>query len=298
MLIDALAIRGDKSAAPAIAACSGDKDGPVVKAALAALIQLDTAFFVSRLTETLKTIAPEQVGLWKDAARQVPTKPLTPPLLANYATFNGTGQKLALELFRERRVNDAIPIALAAAENEDADTAIAGYRVLRDAATSLQAETILNRLHKTPGRVIPEAQSAFAAIAKRDPRGTCAELLRKTALETPESDRPVFYETAARIGGDLLLSEAEKTATSASAELSAAAIRALTAWADSSATPALMRLALTAPEARNQALALRGVTQKLTAKDVDKNALREQWNKIRETQGNDENRNAINELFK
>ncbi|MCL2104147.1 MAG: hypothetical protein FWH21_03715 [Kiritimatiellaeota bacterium] len=298
MLIDALATRGDKSATDAIVLCVTDADGIVVKAALSALIQLDTAFFVARFTETLKTISPEQSGTWRDAARQVTTARLIEPLLAGYATFNGAGRKLALDLFRERRVANAIPIALAAAESEDADTAIASYRVLRETGTPQQAETLLARLPKTPGRVIGEAQSAFAAIAKRDTNGTCAELLRKTTLDLPEQDRPVFYETAARIGGDLLLGDAEKTASSDHVDLSAAAIRALSAWADTSAVPALMRLALTAPDARNQTLALRGVTQKLSAKETDKNALREHWTKIRETPGNDENKNAINQLFK
>jgi len=94
------------------------------------------------------------------------------------------------------------------------------------------------------------------------------------------------------------LADAEKTASAADANLSAAAIRALSAWADSSAVPALMRLALTAPDAKNQTLAQRGVTQKMTSKDINKAALNEQWKKIRETPGNDEIKTAIDDLFK
>jgi len=296
MLIDALALRGDKSALEAIAACTGDKDGPVVKAALAALIQLDTAFFVTRLSETMKTMAPEQSGPWKEAARQVKTEPLIKPLLAGYAGFNGTGQKLALDLFRERRTAESIPVALKAAESEDGETANAGYRTLREAGTPKEAEIILKRLPKTQGR--GEAQTAFVAIARRDASGACVEMLRKTIEATPEQERAIFYETAARLGGEQFLKDVEKSASSANADISASAIRALTAWVDASATPALMRLALTAPDARNQALALRGVTQKMGAKDIDKNALREQWTKIRETPGSDETKNAINDLFK
>ena len=298
MLLDALAVRGDKSAAAAVAACLADADPLVLKAALSALIQLDATLFTTRLVETLKDIPSEKVTLWRDAARQVATPQLINPLLASYSTFNGVGQKLALELFRERRATNAITIALAATASEDADTAIAGYRVLREIATSLQAETILHRLPKTPGNVIAEAQLAYAAIARRDSRGTCAELLCKMTLDTPEKDRPVFYETAARIGGDLLLSDIEKSAASTDANLSAAAIRALSSWADATSVPALMRLSLTAPEARNQTLASRGVTQKLDAPNIDKATLHEQWKKIRETQGNDEIKNAIDELFK
>jgi hypothetical protein len=53
MLIDALAIRGDKSAVEAIAAYIGDADELVVKAALAALIQLGAAFPVTHPSETV-----------------------------------------------------------------------------------------------------------------------------------------------------------------------------------------------------------------------------------------------------
>jgi hypothetical protein len=216
-------------------------------------------------------------------------------LLTDYATFNSTGQKLALDLFRERRVAESIPIALAAAEAEDGETANAGYRTLREAGTPKEAEIILARLPKTQGR--GEAQTAFVAIARRDASGTCTAMLRKTIEATPEEGRAIFYETAARLGGEQFLGDVEKSASSANAEISAAAIRALSAWIDASAAPALMRLALTAPEARNQTLALNGVKQKITAKETDKNALREQWNKIRETPGSDETKNAINELF-
>jgi len=298
MLIDALALRGDKAAFEPIAQCLADADAQVVKAALAALLQLDAAVFVSRLTETLKTLAPDKMPLWRDTARQVPTDQLIKPLLADYAAFNAFGQRLALELFRERRTADALTIALAAAASEDADTAITAYRTLRDTATPKEAEVILNRLPKTPARVLSEAQGAFAAIARRDTGGATSELLRKTALVAPEPERPVFYETAARIGGDLLLGDTEKTAAAADANLSAAAIRALSAWADSSAVPALMRLALTAPDAKNQTLAQRGVTQKMTSKDINKAALNEQWKKIREADGNAEIKTAIDDLFK
>ena len=298
MLIDALAIRGDKMAIEPITQCLADADDLVVKAALAALIQLDAAVFVSRLTETLKTVPGDKVAPWRDAARQVPTAVLIKPLFANYAAFNAVGQRFALDLFRERRAADAIQLALAASASEDADTAITAYRTLRDTATPKEAEVILNRLPKTPARVLSEAQGAFAAIARRDTGGATSELLRKTALVAPEPERPVFYETAARIGGDLLLGDTEKTAAAADANLSAAAIRALSAWADSSAVPALMRLALTAPDAKNQTLAQRGVTQKMTSKDINKAALNEQWKKIRETPGNDEIKTAIDDLFK
>ena len=297
MLIDALAARGDKTVTDAIARCLADADEQVIKTALAALLQLNAEFFVTRLSETLKAITPEQMPPWRDAARQAPTAQLVKPLLANYAAFNPTGQKLALDLFRERRTAGATPIALTAIASEDQDMAIAGYRVLRETATPQQAEAILQRLPATPGRVIPEAQNAFAAIARRDAGPACADLLRKAVQTLPEKS-PVFYETAARMGGDILLDTIERSAADPDMSISAAAVRALSAWADTSSVPALMRLALTAPDAKNQTLALRGVTQKMSATDIDKAALHEQWKKIREAQGNGENKNAIDELFK
>ena len=298
MLIDALAARGDTSAVPAIeaAACQTDSP-PVAKAALAALIRLDAAAFVARLTDTLKTVTPQQAPLWRDAARQVATGLLVKPLLADYAAFNGAGQKLALDLFRERRAAEAVPLAQAAAASDDADTAIAGYRVLRDVASANEAEAILTRLPKTPARAASEAQGAFAAIARRDTGGACTEMLRKAAQAADGQGRTIFYETAARMGGDTLLDDIEKTAAGADAELAAGAIRALCAWADARTVPTLMRLALTAADAKNQTLALRGATQKLSAKDTDKAAFREQWQKIRDTLPDGENKKTIDEAL-
>ncbi|MCL1920452.1 MAG: hypothetical protein FWG50_05135 [Kiritimatiellaeota bacterium] len=298
MLIDALAIRGDKSAFDAIFACAADADALVVKAALAALLQLDATGFVTRFTGTLKTIDGGKVGAWRDAARQVPTATLIKPLLASYATFNDEGKKLALDLFRERRTADAMIPALAATDSADENMAIAGYRALRDAGTVQNAGAILMRLPKTAGRVAPEAQAAFAAIAKRDTTDTTVGLLRKTLLSMPEAERGNLYETAARIGGKQLLDDVEKAATAADANLAGTGIRALSAWVDTDSVPTLMRLALTSADEKNRTLALRGVQQKLSAKNIDKNPLREQWNKIRETEGNADNKAAIDELFK
>ena len=293
MLIDALAVRGDKSAATAIAACLNDPDASIIKAAQAALLQLDAKLFTACLTDALKTLAADKAGLWRDAARQMPSGLLIKPLLDGYNGFNAEGKKLALDLFRERRVAGAAPLALAATASDDENTAIAGYRALRDAGAAAQAEAVLERLPKTAGRVAPEAQSAYAAIAKRDASGATTERLRKAMQENA-----ALYDTAARIGGPQLLSDVEKAATSGDDPQASAAIRALAAWTDTAAVPTLMRLALTATAPRNQALALNGVKQKLGNKPADKAALHEQWKKIRDGQPDSENKNAIDELFK
>ncbi len=298
MLLDMLAARGDTSACPAAAARLADADDAVAAAAQHALITLDPAAFAAQLPGLLNGLPPARLALARDGVRQLKTGLIKMPLTQGYDAFSDTGKKVALEVIKERRIAEAIPLGLAAIESKDEETVIAGYRLLRETADKGQADLLVAKTLATAGRVTPEAQTTLAAAARRDASGAYAAALAKALQGASEAQKPVALETAARLGGDALLKAVEAEAASANAEVSTAAVRALASWTGAASLPALMRLAVTAPDAKRQTLAVRGVSKMMNADGIDKQALFPVWKTIRSQTGNEENKKAIDDLFK
>lgn len=298
MLLDMLGDRGDKAAGDAVAAQLADADDGVAAAAQRALIRLDVSAFAAQIPAQLKSLAPERQTLARDGIRQLKTDLIKTVLTKPYETFSDTGKKVALEVIKERRIAEAVSIGLAALDSKDEEAVIAGYRLLREIADKGQAEILVARTLATTGRVTPEAQTTLAAASRRDASGAYASALAKALQSAADAQKPVALETAARLGGDALLKAVEASAASANAEVSTAAVRALAAWSDAASLPALLRLAVAAPDAKRQTLAARGVAKIFNTLPADKKALLPVWRTIRALPGNEENKKAIDDLFK
>jgi len=298
MLLDMLGDRGDKAAGEAVAALLADADDGVAAAAQRALIRLDAGAFAAQIPSLLKGLTPARQTLARDGIRQLKTGLIRTAITSPYDTFSDTGKKVALEVIKERRIVEAAPLGLAALDSKDEEAAIAGYRLLREIADKRLAEALVAKTLATTGRVTPEAQTTLAAAARRDATGAYPDALARALHSASDAQKPVALETAARVGGDVLLKAVEAATASDKAEISVAAVRALAGWSDASALPALLRLAVTAPDAKRQTLAVRGVSKAFNVMPVDKKALLPTWRTIRTQAGNEENKKAIDELFK
>jgi len=298
MLLDMLGERGDARACDAVAACLADPDDTVAAAAQRALIRLDPAAFAAQVPALLKSLPAARQTLARDGVRQLKTALIKSALTKPYDTFSDTGKKVALEVIKERRLAEAAPLGLAALDSQDEEAVIAGFRLLREIAGPGQADALLAKTLASAGRVTPEAQNAFAAAARRDASGAYAAALGKALQSAPDAQKTIALETAARLGGAGLLKAVEAAADSASADVSTAAVRALADWSDAASAPALMRLAVCAPDAKRQTLAARGAAKKLNADGADKKALLAVWRTLRTQPGNEANKQALDALFK
>ncbi len=298
MLLDMLGERGDKAAGDTAAASLTDADDGVAAAAQRALIRLDASAFAAQIPALLKGLPPARQTLARDGIRQLKTDLIKTAITKPYDTFSDTGKKVALEIIKERCMVEAVPLGLAALDSKDEEAVIAGYRLLREIADKNQAEVLVAKTLATTGRVTPEAQTTLAAAARRDTTGAYATALSKALVSASDAQKPVALETAARLGGDPLLKAVEAASASASADISVAAVRALAAWSDSASLPALLRLAVTAPDVKRQTLAVRGVSKMFNVMQVDKKALLPVWRTIRSQPGNEANKKIIDDLFK
>jgi hypothetical protein len=298
MLLDMLASRGDASASPAASVLLADADDAVAAASQRAVITLDPAAFAAQLPSLLRDLQPARLDLVRNGARQLKTSLIKKSLTKFYDVFNDSGKKVALELIKERRIVEAVPLGLAALASNDEETAIAGYRLLREIADKEQAGILVAKMLATTGRVTPEAQTAVAAAARRDTSGAYAAALTKALASSSDAQMPVALETAARLGGGALLETVEAAAGSANPEVATAAVRALADWSDAASVPALLRLAATSDNAKRQALAQRGLAKKLNADNANKAAVFKLWQTLRPSVTDEARKKAIDELFK
>lgn len=298
MLLDMLGERGDTRACDAVAACLTASDDDVAAAAQRALIRLDASAFAAEVPPLLKNLPPVRQTLARDGIRQLKTGLVKTALIKPYNTFSDTGKKVALEVLKERRIADAVPIGLAALDAKDDETVIAGYRLLREIAGGDLAETLVVKALATTGRVTPEAQSTLAAAARRDTSDAYKKALSQALAAAPDTQKPIALDTASRLGGEDLLTSVETAAGSANAEISTAAVRALAAWSDAGSLPALLRLAVTAPDAKRRTLAVRGVSKLFNTFAPDKKALLTVWRTLRNQSTSEENKKTIDDLFK
>lgn len=294
MLMDALAMRGDRDAVPSLCARINDSTDSVAQSAMANLLKLDANRFALCMAEHFATNTPARIAQFRLVARSAATKSLVPPLVKGYDTFSVSGKKAALELFRDRRVTEALKLGIQAVN--DPELAPAGLRLLREIGTVTEIPTVLPLLQKAA--TTEEAQLTYAAIARRDTTRAAQTALSQALANSAPEEKSAFLETAARIGGDAFLKQVELCAKSAHPQESIAAIRALGNWVDAQALPALMASAITAKDSKGQTLALRAITQKLSAKGADKECARKVWQTIRTQPGNEENKLKIDDMLK
>ncbi|MFA7172799.1 MAG: hypothetical protein WC340_05205 [Kiritimatiellia bacterium] len=297
MLLDMLGARGDKAAASELIDCMSDDDDEVANTAQRAMLQLDQTAFASVMDTYLKHLPPNRQTMTRDNLRFLKTADLIAPLTANYASFSEPGKRVALELLCDRRVNSVLPIGLAAIDAAEDGTAILGFRLLREIATPAEAKMLVKRLLLTNDKQKPEAQTAYAMAARRDTSGIYTSRLLDTLATASDTQKPVLLETAARIGGDKLLSVVQEATAAPDVGVARAAVRALVDWIDNASLPALLCHAVTAPDAHCQTLAFRGASNRLEAKGVDKKPYNRVWREIRGLPGNEEHKQALEELL-
>lgn len=298
MLLDMLGQRGDKTARAAIEPLMKNSDTAIAAAAQNAVMMLGHAEFADCVPALLKDLPPELHSITRNNLRLLKTELVAKALVNGFATFNEPGKRIALEILRERRVTTAVTTGIDALASSDQETVIQGFRLLRETAAAPQAELLTEKLLSANDKLRPEAQAAFAAAARRDTTSTFTDSLLKALDAAPAKQKSALLATAARIGGERLLEATAKAAASDDAETATAAVRALADWADDTAIPTLMQHAVTAPDARRQTLAMRGLTKKIEAQGFDKAKFRSVWQQTRALTGNDQHKQAIDALLK
>ncbi|MFA7173603.1 MAG: hypothetical protein WC340_09340 [Kiritimatiellia bacterium] len=298
MLLDMLGVRGNPAAAETVAEYIGDANITISTAAQNALVKISPEAYVSALPAMLKNLPQSHTAATEQTLMLLPSQLIESTLLKDYDSYSLSGKDTILSVLKNRKSKCGITLALAAIEGSAVESAVSGYRLLRDCATEKEADILIKQILKEGGKRLQEAQSAVASAARRDTTGSYVAKLEVAFKQAPSTKKLDVLETFGRIGSKSLLALTESTAKDADKELSTAAVRALAEWVNNNSLKTLMNVALVSTDNKQRILAQRGIEKKLSAKGVDKAPYKKLWEEMSKgDQGDAEIKKKIDALF-
>lgn len=252
--------RGDKAALPAVLPLLDAKDQSVRLAAIEALATLGDAAAVERLL----SVAATEGGATQAAARR--TLALVKATGAEERLrrlARGAEPRIRAEAVRilaARGATTATLVFLAAAKDSDAQVRQAALEALAQLGTDKDFQPLLSAwlAAKEPGD-LSAFEKALAAVAQRaSQRETCAKTLLAALAKAPGERKVPILRLLATLGGERALAAVTEHLEDKNPKVAEAAVRALAAWRDTAACPALFQLAAKSPNKLYRVLALRG----------------------------------------
>jgi len=260
LLLDALARRGDRAAANAVAERMDSEHDSVRTAAVTALARLGDASHLRRLVEfaaagsgTVPRAA--QAALAKIAGADIESELLKMAAAEDVATRTAVFRVLAT-----RRAASATPLLLRAAGDPDDTLRQAALEALAVVAGGESYGRLVDLLvaASTPG----DAQAAERAVLETGSRLPDVSLRLAPVLAAlgtaPNEAKPSLIRVLGGIGGAQALDAVRGQLDQADSAVRDAVVRTFANWADTAAAPDLLRLAQTADETSHRVLAMRG----------------------------------------
>lgn len=263
VLLGALEGRGDKAAAPCVAALAGGTNEPVRIAAIEALAVLGDASSV----ELLAKISAENSGAGRAAMTSLGrlSCPGVAGVLAAVARSDAAVaiRVKAIQALVNRRETEAIEVLLAVTKDTNPDVRQAAYKALGELAGPGEFANMVSMLMAAPDAGDRAGiERALIAMAARLEAPDAASVIAGLA-KASDTVKPDLLAVLAHFGGKDALDAVRSQLGANDAKLKSAAIRALAAWPDASPLSDLMNIARNESDATCQVLALRGCIQLL-----------------------------------
>ncbi|MBL7219616.1 MAG: ThuA domain-containing protein [Phycisphaerae bacterium] len=255
LLLDALAQRGDQSAADAVAGLLADKDADVQSAAINAIGKLGGAKHI----ETLSKIAATNNPAARASLASLPGKNVDAALVAGISKGSPTIRGELIAAATARGVQGAIPEMLSAATDSEASIRQAACKGLTQLAGKNELPklvALLTRSAETDHQVLSQAILATGRRMEDNPAVSKAILagLKKADGEPAAA----LLKTVACFGGSDALPAVVERVDSRNATVSEAALRALTNWPDAAACGSLLKIISDTKNSKHRILAMRG----------------------------------------
>jgi sugar phosphate isomerase/epimerase len=261
LLLDALADRGDKTAAPAVTAVCMDENTEVRAAALAALGVLGDSSSVSMLA----AMAAMGEGKDTDAARAslagVTGDGVNAAILKEMEKAPARAQVELIKALAARQATEALPVLLKKAEDPEAAVRDEAWAALTGLAGSGDVSALLKMLLGAQDPAVQAAaEKAVVAAAQRGPdvaQGTAAVVSALSILSST-NEIALLLRVLGAIGDASGLDALRGACSHPAPEAQDAAVRALAAWPSAEVLPDLLGLAKNPANPTHQVLALRG----------------------------------------
>lgn len=260
MLLLALADRGDATVLPAVLAAAKSGPSQTRIAAVGVLVSLGNVSCVPALLDVAVESDAEVAQAATAALAELPGADVDADLAARLPQAKGALRKVLIALAGLRRIDDAVPALLKAAEDSDAEVRSAALTALGSAVGPGHLSILINPVvHPKQG---DDAQAAALALreacVRMADREACAAQLVAAMPQAPVAAKCSILETLAAMGGEKALAAMGAAAKAESPELQDTASRLLGEWMTADAAPVLLDLAKTLAEAKYKIRAMRG----------------------------------------
>lgn len=270
LLIEALAERGDREAAPAIVAIARGRDEEARTIALRALGSLGHPIAVPVLLDAVANGMPDDREAASDSLRRMSGNGVDEAILAVADKGARSLRVAAIETLGKRRVAGQEARLVHAACGADPEVSAAALRVLRTMGTAASLGTLVDGMLKMPAGKRDEAIAAISAIARR---GATEEertgvLVRRMAGATRAEDRSDLVALLGEVGGPRALEAIRRALSDPAEAVRMSALQTLAEWPTDEPLPDLLRVAREAPDATRRSIALRGYTRMIGANEL------------------------------
>lgn len=260
LLIGALADRGDRSAAPAVAALTRDPDPEVRLAAVRALATMGDANSVLLLLQSAAAGGPEMREAAQSSLSRIRAAGVDEKLLQIAQTGPAKTRVQAIESLGRRRVSTGVQALVLAAKSKETGVSAAALRVLRDAGRPDVLPPLLDLLTVSPAENRADISETISEIARRETNESrrTGVILDRLAKTTRPVDRVELFSILRQVGGPNALAALRTATKDPSPDVRTGAIRQLAEWPSGEPMPELLQALKTAKDRRQRTLALRG----------------------------------------
>lgn len=208
-------------------------------------------------------------GLAREALAQIPGQAAAQAIIRHSAEGAPAVRAAMMAVLTERPGKPSMTALMNGAKARDTGVATAALKGLAAVGGKDEVPPLASLLVGTQDDAVRDgaARAVVACVQRSGERESAVEPVVSALGSAPVSAKVTLLGVLAEVGGDRALAELTAAASSSDAEIKRAAVLGLAeTWSDSSALPALMKLATTEEQRSLRVIALRGYTR-LAAQD-------------------------------
>ncbi len=260
VVIQALGVRGEKSAVPALLDAAKSGDPRVRVAAIQAVTELGDPSAVPMLVQLLDDSDREVAKAAQDALATFPGSQADTVVMRMFAGNDTDKQRLALDLMGRRRMTSGIPALLKAAGESGSKVRADATKMIGDLGGPEQLPAVLDLLKNASQSqdlgAVEQAMTAICLKATDSKPLADAMIAQLDAAQPPQ--KAILVRVLGAVGGPNALQAVVACAKSDNADVRSAAARALGTWKTVDAAPILLSMAKQTSAPAEKTLFLRG----------------------------------------
>lgn len=260
LVIQALGVRGEKGATPALIEAAKSGESSVRVAAIRSMTELGDASAVAAVVQLLDDRDGEVAKAAQESLATFPGREADEVVSQMFASDDADKQRLGLDLMGRRRMASGLPALVKAAGDADAKLRVNAIKMIGDLGGPDQLPVMLDLLKQA--RESAELNAVEQALTTMCLKAADSKSQADRLIEPLDKAEPAHKASLVRVlgavGGPSALLAVCACAKSDNADVRSAATRALGTWKTVDAAPSLLAMAKEAGTPAEKTLFLRG----------------------------------------